>query len=81
MLTKKRTISSTDQPALARVNSYAEAVLDGTIIAGPHVRNACRRHFADLEHGHERGLHWDDAAATRIFRLFRGEVAAERGAV
>ncbi|WP_428412265.1 terminase large subunit [Pararhizobium sp.] len=79
MLTKKRTISSTDQPALARVNSYAEAVLDGTIIAGPHVRNACRRHFADLEHGHERGLHWDDAAATRIFRFFEERLRLSEG--
>jgi phage terminase large subunit-like protein len=46
-------------------------VLAGKIIAGPHVRNACRRHLDDLEHGHERGLTWDLAAIDRVVGFFR----------
>jgi len=38
------------------VDAYAIDVLEDKIIAGPHVRNACRRHFDDMERGHERGL-------------------------
>ena len=47
------------------VLAYAEDVLAGRIIAGPHVRNACRRHLDDLRRGGERGLVWDLAAALR----------------
>lgn len=32
-----------------RVTAYANAVIAGEIIAGPHVRNACRRHLDDLK--------------------------------
>ncbi len=45
----------TKTPALDRVNTYARAVLDGVEVAGPHVRNACQRHFDDLAQAHERG--------------------------
>lgn len=45
------------------VFEYARAVDAGEIIAGPHVRKACRRHIDDMEHGHERGLWFDEAAA------------------
>ena len=35
-----------------RATDYAKAILDGTILAGPHVRDACHRHLTDLErHG------------------------------
>ncbi|TBC38296.1 terminase large subunit [Rhizobium ruizarguesonis] len=54
-------------------------MLDGEIIAGPHVRNACRRHLADLAKGHERGLYWDDAAATRVFRFFEERLRLSDG--
>ncbi|MFC5584450.1 terminase large subunit [Nitratireductor kimnyeongensis] len=53
------------------VDEYAEAVIAGDIIAGPHVRNACRRHRADRINGPERGVHWDPEAADRVFRFFR----------
>ncbi|TIU11792.1 MAG: terminase large subunit, partial [Mesorhizobium sp.] len=52
------------------VDRYAIAVCDGKIIAGPHVRNACRRHLDDRVHGHERGLVWDQAAADRAINYF-----------
>lgn len=39
-------------------------------MAGPHVRNAARRHLADLERGPARGLVWDLAAAKRAMGFF-----------
>ena len=43
---------------LDRATDYAHRVLAGEIIAGPHVRNACSRHLADLQAAAERGLIW-----------------------
>ena len=37
---------------------YANRVINGKLIAGPHVRNACTRHLQDLQHGPARGLTW-----------------------
>ena len=73
MAIKTRTTRSSKSrapTALERVNAYAQAVLYGTEVAGPHVRNACRRHFADLEHGHERGLRFDERSAAHVFKFF-----------
>lgn len=42
----------------------------GEIVAGPHVRNACRRHLLDLERGEQRGLWFDYAAAEYAFGFF-----------
>jgi len=39
-------------------------------VAGPHVRNACRRHLQDLKDGKTRGLVWDKAAASRAINFF-----------
>lgn len=64
--TIRRINSSTDP-----TTEYAKAVLDGSVVAGPHVRNACQRHLNDLETGHERGLHWDPEAAERFFSFCR----------
>ncbi|MFC0245813.1 terminase large subunit [Falsochrobactrum ovis] len=66
-------------PALERVSAYAQAVIDGIEVAGPHVRNACRRHFDDLERGHERGLYWDDDSAIRVFRFFEDRLKLSEG--
>jgi phage terminase large subunit-like protein len=52
------------------VTEWAHAVVDGKVIAGPHIRNACRRHLKDLEHGHERGLTWDLDAALKAINFF-----------
>lgn len=77
---RRKTTCSTDVgPALARVNAYARSVLDGVTIAGPHVRNACRRHFDDLTVGRERGLWFDDAAALRVFRFFEERLKLSEG--
>jgi phage terminase large subunit-like protein len=53
------------------VTQYASDVIAGIVIAGPHVRAACARHLDDLEHGHERGLVWNLAAALRAIHFFR----------
>ena len=58
MVTAERIIASVET-----VHEYARAVVDGEIIAGPYIRMACKRHFDDLEHGHERGLWFDEDAA------------------
>lgn len=68
-----------DNPALERVSAYAQAVLDGTEIAGPHVRNACQRHFDDLATAHERGIYWNDAKAHRAMRFFEERLKLNDG--
>ena len=50
--------------------SYAQAVASGVIPAGPYVRDACKRHLDDLQHGPSRGLSWDVAAAVRACKFF-----------
>ena len=62
-----------------RTSRYAEGVLAGDFIAGPHVRNACRRHLADLEGGHKRGLWFDPDAADRVFRYFEEVLKLSEG--
>jgi phage terminase large subunit-like protein len=74
MMATKRTSSSTD-----RTRAYAERVVAGQVIAGPHVRNACRRHLHDLEHGAERGLYFDEAAADRAMRFFETKLKLSEG--
>ncbi|MDO0945926.1 terminase large subunit [Chromohalobacter israelensis] len=53
-----------------RATAYAHAVVDGEIIAGPQVRNACARHLRDLEEGPARGLTWDLEAAQHAIGFF-----------
>lgn len=67
MAKKKTPEKSSSDP----VTAYANAVLSGKITAGPHVRNACRRHLDDLRTGHERGLYFDLEAAERFLRFCR----------
>ncbi|MGX5777477.1 terminase large subunit [Methylorubrum zatmanii] len=51
------------------VTAWAQDVVAGDVIQGPHVRNACRRHLQDLIDGPARGLTWDLAAAMRAIRF------------
>ena len=69
----------TSSSAADRTRAYAEGVLAGDFIAGPHVRNACRRHLADLEEGHKRGLWFDHDAADRVFRFFEEVLKLSEG--
>jgi phage terminase large subunit-like protein len=52
------------------VTSYAEAVVSGAVVTGRLVRLAAERHLRDLEHGHERGLRFDDNAAQVAIDFF-----------
>lgn len=61
------------------VDAYAEAVIKGEIVAGPHVRNSCRRHRDDRLNGHKRGIHWDQDAADRVFRFFESVLKLNGG--
>ncbi|MGV3679682.1 MAG: terminase large subunit [Acidovorax sp.] len=53
-----------------RVSDFCYRVLDGSILAGPYVRDACVRHLLDRMHGHERGLVWDQAKADHAIGFF-----------
>lgn len=56
-------------PEVDPVTAWAQAVVAGEVIQGPHVRNACRRHLQDLIDGPARGLTWDLDAAMRAIRF------------
>lgn len=56
-----------------RVDRYAEAVLDGGILAGPLVRLACQRHFRDRERAAAGGWYrFSEAHADQILDFFEG---------
>jgi phage terminase large subunit-like protein len=65
--------------SLDRINEYAEGVVSGRIVAGPHVRNACRRHFDDLEKGPDRGLWFDIEAADHKIGFFENVLKLSEG--
>lgn len=65
--------------SIERAEAYALAVVAGDIVAGPHVRNACRRHLLDLERGHERGLSFDPEAAQFAYEFFEGVLKLSEG--
>lgn len=52
------------------VTAWAEDVVTGAIVAGPHVRDAAARHIRDLAEGPARGLFWDVAAARKVIGWF-----------
>lgn len=60
-----------------RTSEYAEAVLAGEIVAGPHVRNACRRHLEDLKRTD--GIWFDHEAADYAFDFFEGVLRLSEG--
>ena len=67
----KQMNSSTD-----RATAYAERVLAGEIVAGPHVRNACRRHLDDLK---RTDVRFDRDAAARAIRFFETRLRLSEG--
>lgn len=54
-------------------------VTSGRMVAGPHVRNACRRHLDDLKVGAARGLNFDRDAASRAIRFFEEKLKLSEG--
>ncbi|MBB3020670.1 phage terminase large subunit-like protein [Microvirga lupini] len=67
-----RTSSSTTD----RATLYAEAVVRGEIVAGPHVRNACRRHLDDLR---RKDVVFDPASAAKALRFFEEKLRLSEG--
>lgn len=70
-------IQPTASSLVDRTSAYAEAVVSGAIVAGPHVRNACRRHLADLERTD--GIWFDHDAAEFAFGFFEGVLRLSEG--
>lgn len=62
-----------------RVTGYAKAVLAGEIVAGPDVRNACKRHLRDLKSGPDRGLVFDLARVNRAIGFFEDVLCLNGG--
>jgi phage terminase large subunit-like protein len=48
--------------AVSKAQQYISGVLDGSIAVGPWIKKTIERHVNDLEHGHERGLYFDETA-------------------
>lgn len=74
---KKKTLPTSS--SVDRTKAYAMDVVAGKIVAGPHVRNACRRHLQDLKEGRKRGLKFDLEAANYAFRFFEGMLMLSEG--
>jgi len=73
---KRKTSSSTTEPVVDRATAYAKAVCAGKIVAGPHVRNACRRHLDDLK---RKDIVFDKEAAAKALRFFEGRLKLSEG--
>ncbi|CDZ43234.1 Putative phage terminase, large subunit [Neorhizobium galegae bv. officinalis] len=68
-------ISYEDDP----VTAWAADVLRGDVVAGPHIRNTCRRHLLDLRDGPGRGLLWDVAEAKKRIHWFQTKLYLNGG--
>ncbi len=72
-MSKRKPPSRTTSPPASisdPVTDWARRVVAGEIVAGPHVRNAARRHLEDLVEAPSRGLTWNLAAAMRAIQFF-----------
>lgn len=75
-MAKHKNPSTTSRDPVTR---YARGVVTGKIVAGPHVRDACRRHLRDLEDGPARGLFFDREAVARTIGFFRDVLVLNGG--
>lgn len=75
-MAKHKNPSTTSRDPVTR---YARGVVTGKIVAGPHVRDACRRHLRDLEDGPARGLFFDREAVARAIGFFRDVLVLNGG--
>lgn len=67
---KTRSTSSSGKGADDPVTEYAQSVVDGQRMAGPHVRDTCARHLRDLNEGPKRGLKWNLDEAKKAIRFY-----------
>jgi len=71
-------------PLVDPVTDYAQKVIAGTVVAGPWVRLAAKRHLEDLEQGPGRGLIWHPERAQHAItfieclRHYQGDKAGKR---
>ncbi|MCS3690936.1 terminase large subunit [Bradyrhizobium elkanii] len=72
----KTSSSTTKKKPVDRATAYAEAVVAGRMVAGPHVRNACRRHLDDLK---RKDIRFDDEAAAKVLRFFEERLRLSEG--
>lgn len=63
-------VKNASSKAIDRCTAYAQAVVDGDLVTGPHVRGACGRHLDDLAHAKERGYYYDQGAASDAIAFF-----------
>ena len=77
MTTKKKTLlpNSSADP----VTEYAQSVVDGARIAGPHVRSQCARHLKDVAEGAKRGLVWNVDEANKAIRFYQSVLKLNGG--
>lgn len=68
MMTKKPTRSTSFSDDA--VTEYAQSVVDGIRVAGPHVRGQCARHLKDLKEGKKRGLVWNVEESNKAHRFY-----------
>jgi len=73
---RKTSTSTTERTPADRATAYAKSVLAGKIIAGPHVRNACRRHIDDLK---RKDIRFDKETAARALRFFEEKLRLSEG--
>lgn len=66
---KRKKTNSTDS-SVDKATQYAINVTSGKILAGPDIRNACKRHLDDLKNAKEKGLVWDTESAQRAAEFF-----------
>ena len=67
---KSKTLSQNNTIYEHPTTKYALDVCEGKIIAGPIVRDACKRHLSDLENGNERGIYFDIEKADHALNFF-----------
>lgn len=68
-MAKRKKTNSTNS-SVDKATQYAIDVTSGTILAGPDIRNACKRHLDDLKNAKEKGLVWDTESAQRAADFF-----------
>ena len=69
-MTAKTKLTQRPNISRDRATGYAKDVVSGAIVAGPHVRNACRRHLADLKAAKARGLRWNVELSEHKIQMF-----------
>lgn len=62
-----------------RWDQYAADVISGEIVAGLFVRQACERHFDDMENGPDRGLYFDVNQAEVAVEFFERILKHSKG--